>query len=299
MDKYHEKSRDYQRVEAALDYLARHFRHQPELAEVAASAHLSEYHFQRLFSRWVGVSPKKFMQYLTLDYAKRCLDDSASVLDASVAAGLSGSSRLHDLFVKVEALSPGEYKRRGEGMRIDYGFHDTPFGEALVLASSRGMTGLAFVESSGREAALEDMRQRLPAATYHELPASTVGYAQQLCNRMIESGSGIDTDCGPLRILLAGTPFQLQVWQALLRVPAGCRVTYQQVARLLGKPDAVRAVGTAVGRNPVSWLIPCHRVLRRDGYLGGYHWGEARKLAMLGWESASLTEFTGEIQRGN
>ncbi len=284
MQEIAQQSADYRRIEAALEYLARHFRRQPDLAEIAAAVQLSEYHFQRLFSRWVGVSPKKFLQSLTLDEAKRRLAASASVFEASADVGLSGGSRLHDLFVRAEALSPGEFKRRGAGLQIDYGYHPTPFGEALLLATSRGLSGLAFVDSAGGAAALADMRARLPRADYREAPAATAGYAQSLCRRL--GGVGDDRHGAPLRLLLAGTPFQLQVWRALLRVPAGSCISYSQIAAQLGRPDAVRAVGGAVGRNPISWLIPCHRVLRRDGLLGGYHWGEARKLALLGWEAS-------------
>ena len=286
-----QQSADYRRVETALEYLALNFRRQPDLAEIAAAAHLSEYHFQRLFSRWVGVSPKKFLQSLTLDEAKRRLAASASVFEASHQLGLSGASRLHDLFVRAEALSPGEFKRRGAGLQIEYGYHPTPFGETLLLATPRGLSGLAFVEPAGRDAALADMCARLPRAEYRAAPAATAGYAQSLCQRLAGRGGRGGVDGGDdggsgLRLLLAGTPFQLQVWRALLRVPAGKCISYSQIATHLGRPDALRAVGSAVGRNPISWLIPCHRVLRRDGLLGGYHWGEARKLALLGWEAS-------------
>jgi AraC family transcriptional regulator of adaptative response/methylated-DNA-[protein]-cysteine methyltransferase len=280
-----QQARDYQRIEQALAYLVDHYRHQPSLAELAAAVNLSEAHFQRLFTRWAGVSPKKCLQALTLSDAKRSLARSTSVLDASLGSGLSGSSRLHDLFVTVEAMTPGEFKRKGQGMVIAYGYHDTPFGEALILATPRGLTGLAFVQADGRTPALLDMQARLPLALYQENHEKTGGYAQLLWHHLQSRGG---SGAASLPLLLAGTPFQLQVWQALLRVPVGGRVSYRRLAESLGKPTASRAVGSAVGRNPISWLIPCHRVLRQDGFLGGYHWGESRKISMLCWENARL-----------
>jgi AraC family transcriptional regulator of adaptative response/methylated-DNA-[protein]-cysteine methyltransferase len=247
------------------------------LDEVAAGVGLSPAHFQRVFSQWVGVSPKRYQQYLTLDHARRLLADRHSVLEAAHSTGLSGSSRLHDLFLRWEAMSPGEYARGGAGLAIAWGWFDTPFGEALAMGTGRGLCGLAFAAETGREAAMADMRSRWPEATFAEDPAplrAWVGAA---------FGSG-----GEARLHLIGAPFQIKVWEALLTVPTGHVTTYSDIAAVIDRPRAVRAVGTAVGRNPVSWLIPCHRALQKAGGLGGYHWGLGVKRAMLAWEGARL-----------
>ncbi|MEZ5778980.1 MAG: bifunctional helix-turn-helix domain-containing protein/methylated-DNA--[protein]-cysteine S-methyltransferase [Paracoccaceae bacterium] len=245
------------------------------LEDLAARLSMSPAHFQRVFSRWVGVSPKRYQQYLTIDLARRLLAERHTVLDTAVVTGLSGSSRLHDLFLRWEAMSPGEYARAGEGQKINYGWFPSPFGEALAMATDRGLCGLAFVDECGREAAFADMSARWPKAEFAEAPGAVATWA--------ESALG---GSGETRLHMIGAPFQIKVWEALLSVPTGHVTTYSDIAAAIGNPRAVRAVGSAVGRNPVSWLIPCHRALRKTGALAGYHWGLPVKRAMLAWESA-------------
>lgn len=276
---------DYDRMGRALELLATRFPEQPSLAELAAHAGLSEYYFQRLFLRWVGVSPKKFLQHLTLAAAKERLHDSASVLDAAYDAGLSGPGRLHDLFVTFEAMTPGEYKARGAGLTIRYGCHDSPFGECLLMATERGICGLGFVGQDGHAAALAKLARGWERAAIHRDDAVTAALMPQI---FAEPGHTAPRDAPPLRLFLRGSRFQLKVWQALLEIPPGGLTTYQDIARRLGLPaGAARAVGNANGANPVSWLIPCHRVIRKSGLLGGYGWGLPRKVAMIGWEAAA------------
>jgi AraC family transcriptional regulator of adaptative response/methylated-DNA-[protein]-cysteine methyltransferase len=278
---------DYLRIERAMHYIATHVGEQPSLERLAAEVDLSPHHFQRLFTRWVGVSPKKFLQYLTLDRAKVCLEMNASVLDAAHEAGLSGPGRLHDLFVTVEAVTPGEFKLRGEGLTIDYGWAASPFGDCLVLATGRGLCGLgfAFPGKDGRAEAFEDMRRRWPRARFVENPER----AEVLVRELFRPRRSTK----PVNIVLYGSPFQVKVWEALLTIPPGAVVTYDALAQAIGRPSAARAVGGAVGANPISWLIPCHRVIRKTAFTGdarwfsGYNWGPARKLAMLGWEGVN------------
>lgn len=274
---------DYDHVRRAISYLTAHWRDQPALAEVAAEAGLSEAHFQRLFKRWAGISPKAFVQALTLDHARALLQDAASVLDASYEVGLSGPGRLHDLFVTHEAMSPGEYKAGGAGLTIAYGFHACPFGEALVMVTPRGLCGVAFADGPDERAArLEEMQARWPNAAYVEDREATAPVAKRIFD---PARWRAET---PLRIVLIGTDFEVRVWQTLLKVPPGRATTYGDVAAHIGKPKAARAVGAAVGRNPVSFVVPCHRVLGKSGALTGYHWGLTRKQAIIGWE-AGLT----------
>lgn len=288
-------SKDYQRIETALRYVAANFRNQPTLADIAASVHLSEFHFQRLFSRWAGVSPKQFLQYLTVQYARQCLSAGQSVLETTYQSGLSAPARLGELFVRLEAISPGEYRRGGEGLEIAYGYHPTPFGDCLIACTHRGITGLQFCDAEAREDALAETQSRMPAAHYSQDQVATAGLAAkifqygncQLANA--NANANADGKSTPLSLLVGGTPFQVKVWEALLQLPVGSRVSYQQLASKVGSPKAVRAIGTAVGRNPLAVLIPCHRVIRSDGLLGGYHWGVGRKLAIQGWESAQRT----------
>jgi AraC family transcriptional regulator of adaptative response/methylated-DNA-[protein]-cysteine methyltransferase len=245
------------------------------LDELAGAMGMSPAHFQRLFSRWVGVSPKRYQQYLALDHARALLRDHFTTLEAADAVGLSGTGRLHDLFLRWEAMSPGEFARRGAGLTVSYGWFDSPFGEALAMGTGRGLCGLAFTAETGREAAFADMAARWPEAAFVENPGAlerdvAAAFAQR----------------GEARLHLIGAPFQIKVWEALLRIPSGHVTTYSEIAGAIGSPRAVRAVGTAVGRNPVSWLIPCHRALRKSGGLGGYHWGLPVKRAMLAWEAA-------------
>jgi AraC family transcriptional regulator of adaptative response/methylated-DNA-[protein]-cysteine methyltransferase len=288
---YQQLSDDYRVIEQALHYLADNYRSQPDLAQAAARVGYSEYHFQRLFARWVGISPKRFLQFLTKEHARRLLDESASLLETSYQSGLSGSGRLHDLFVACEAVTPGEYKSRGEGMQVRYGFHPSPFGECLVAATERGVCGLSFVAQGGREELLDDLRQRWEKAELIEDAQAT----QALVGRIFPvDPAEIGTHSAPLHLLLNGTNFQIKVWEALLRIPPGKVVSYQQIAAAVGKPGAARAVGQAVGANPIAYLIPCHRVIRQMGVISGYRWGVARKQAILGWEFSSFASRQGE-----
>jgi AraC family transcriptional regulator, regulatory protein of adaptative response / methylated-DNA-[protein]-cysteine methyltransferase len=272
-------SQDYRRIERAMQYMEHHYRDQPSLDELAASVNLSRYHFQRLFTRWAGISPGRFLHCLTLQHAKGLLAERQSLLDAALETGLSGPGRLHDLFVTYEALSPGEYKRQGEGLEVAYGFHPTPFGECLVAGTGRGVCGLSFVGEAGRAAALAELRERLPRATFREQAQQTAPVAERIFG-------GAEAGGGPLHLLLHGTNFQVKVWEALLRIPTGSCATYQQVAGQIGEPLAARAVGQAVARNPIAYLVPCHRVIRKMGLVGGYRWGEERKRLLLAWEAA-------------
>jgi AraC family transcriptional regulator of adaptative response/methylated-DNA-[protein]-cysteine methyltransferase len=266
----------------AIQYIQSQAGEQPSLQDVANAVHMSEFHLQRLFSRWAGVSPKRFLQLLTLEHAKTQLRAHVDVLSTSYSVGLSGSSRLHDLFVNLEALTPGEYKAKGRGIGIDYGFHSSPFGECLVAKTVRGICFLGFVEGNDQELALEDMKSRLPEASY----AENSGATRPTVEKVFRSGnSGRES----LNLLVRGTNFQVQVWRALLQLSMGQVTSYSAIARWIGKPGASRAVGSAVGSNPISWLIPCHRVLRNDGGIGGYHWGETRKTAVLAWEAAQAS----------
>lgn len=269
----------YRQMGRAIRFLAEHYTDQPGLDDAAAVACLSPHHFQRLFVRYVGVSPKSFVGHLTLAHAKTQLATGAGVLDAALDAGLSGPSRLHDLCLKIEAMTPGDYARGGAGLVIDYGFHPCPFGVALVMATENGVCGLAFADEGDEQSALDDMKSRWPNATYCEALARTGALAQKIFTPDRKNGTVL-----PLHLL--GTPWQIKVWQALLAVPAGQVTTYRAIAQAIADAKSSRAVGTAVGRNPISYLIPCHRVLGSDGALHGYHWGLTRKRAMLAVEAA-------------
>jgi AraC family transcriptional regulator, regulatory protein of adaptative response / methylated-DNA-[protein]-cysteine methyltransferase len=275
---------NYDLMAAALRYIEERTDSQPSLEEVAAAIGLSPAHFQRVFSRWVGVSPKRYLQYLTLDHAKRLLKERFTVLDATYEAGLSSPGRLHDLFVRWEAMTPGDFARDGAGLTIRWGWFDTPFGDALAMGTERGLCGLAFTAECGREAAMADLTARWPAAEYVE-DAETL---RPCIDAAFGSPDRSGGEAREVAIAPIGAPFQIKVWEALLAIPSGHVTTYSEIARRIGNPRAVRAVGTAVGRNPISWLIPCHRALRRDGQLGGYHWGVPVKRAMLAWEAARL-----------
>ena len=243
------------------------------LEQLAGELQMSPAHFQRVFSRWVGVSPKRYQQYLTLGYAKTLLHDRFTTLQAADAVGLSGSSRLHDLFLRWEAMSPGEFARKGDGLTIRYGWFDSPFGEALAMGTDKGLCGMAFAAETGRDNAMDDMRSRWPKAAFVQDSAPLAGW--------VDAAFG---QSGQASLHLIGAPFQIKVWEALLTIPSGHVTTYSEIAGRIGAPRAARAVGSAVGRNPVSWLIPCHRALRKSGGLGGYHWGLPVKRAMLAWE---------------
>jgi AraC family transcriptional regulator of adaptative response/methylated-DNA-[protein]-cysteine methyltransferase len=277
---YTQNCEDYALVEQAILYLGDHFKEQPELKEIADHVGLSEYHFQRLFTRWVGISPKRFLQYLTKEYALRLLARSESLLEVAYESGLSGPGRLHDLFVTYEAVTPGQVKSLGAGLTLTYGFHPTPFGECLLALTERGVCSLVFVQHRERQAALEELHQRWRLARWVEDPDATRPYVAQIFS--LFRGQTIP----PLQLDLRGTNFQLKVWEALLRIPAGSVVTYKELAIAIGMPEAARAVGNAVSSNPIPVLIPCHRVIRAQGEMGGYRWGVARKKALLGWEAA-------------
>lgn len=253
------------------------------LTDLAARLNMSAAHFQRLFSQWVGVSPKRYQQYLALGEARRMLRDRFTTLQAAHGAGLSGSGRLHDLFLRWEAMTPGEYARGGAGLMIRWGVFDTPFGAALVCATDRGICGLGFLSETDEDAARADLFGRWPNATFTHDPAAIAPWVQAAI-----------TQRGEAALHMIGGPFQIKVWEALLQVPEGHVTTYSEIAGAIGHPRAMRAVGTAVGRNPVSWLIPCHRALRKEGALGGYHWGLPVKRAMLARESARADVFEGE-----
>lgn len=274
-------AQDFARIEKALAYIRENYRNQPELDEIAGAAALSPFHFQRLFSRWAGVSPKQFLGYLTLDHAKRSLDRANSVLDAAYDAGLSGPSRLHDLFVAYEGITPGQYKDMGAGLDIRYGIHPGLFGDFVIAATDRGICALQFFGDEGPASALADIEKRFPGATLRNAQEET----RSLCESVFAPGRG-DPD-RPLRLWYKGTNFQIRVWQALLSIPPGELVTYGDIARAIGQPTAARAVGSAVGANPIAVLIPCHRVIR-EGHLfdTNYRWGTDRKLALIGWEQA-------------
>ena len=250
------------------------------LEDLAAEVNLSPAHFQRMFSRWAGISPKKVQQYLTLGHAKALLSERFTTLGAAHSTGLSGAGRLHDLFVRWEAMSPGEFATGAKGVTIRWGWFDSPFGPALIMATDKGICGIGFEDDDGREAALADLTRRWPKAAYIHDPDAVAGFAAR----------AFPTEGGPATapLYLIGAPFQIKVWEALLRIPSGHVTTYSEIAQSVGNPRAVRAVGTAVGRNPISWLVPCHRALRKSGGLGGYHWGLPRKRAMLAWEAAHL-----------
>ncbi|HUN23946.1 MAG TPA: bifunctional helix-turn-helix domain-containing protein/methylated-DNA--[protein]-cysteine S-methyltransferase [Anaerolineales bacterium] len=270
---------DYTRIEQAIHYLRDHQLHQPSLDELSQHLQLSPTHLQKLFRRWAGISPKRFLQFLTIEHAKHLLA-SEPVLSTSFSSGLSGGGRLHDLFVNVEAVTPGEYRRRGAGLTIQYGFHPSPFGECLLAVTERGICWLAFVCDHSPEAVLTELRHRFPLAHVQEQPTCTQPYLAQIFP------TDSDTRQPKLTLFLNGTNFQLQVWQALLRIPSGYLTSYGALATAIGHPTASRAVGAAVGANPISFLIPCHRVLRSDGNAHQYAWGVTRKQAMLGWEAA-------------
>jgi AraC family transcriptional regulator of adaptative response/methylated-DNA-[protein]-cysteine methyltransferase len=276
------QTHDYDLVKHTLAFISENWRDQPSLDTLADQAGLSPTHLQRLFTRWAGLSPKAFLQAVTLDHARGLLRDSASILDASYELGLSGPGRLHDLFVTHEGMSPGIYKAHGRGLNIQYGFHDCPFGRALILITSEGLAGLAFADHGKEKSALADMTARWPEATYVENRQATAAYAK----RIFESERWKPDQ--PLKIVFIGSDFEIRVWETLLRIPFGKASTYSDIASHIGKPKAARAVGSAVGKNPISFVVPCHRVLEKSGGLGGYHWGLTRKRAILGWEAGAM-----------
>ncbi|MFK8161961.1 MAG: bifunctional transcriptional activator/DNA repair enzyme AdaA [Lewinella sp.] len=271
-------SHNYHRIASAIKYLNANFRAQPSLDEIAAHVHLSPFHFQRLFKEWAGVSPKKFLQFLSIEYAKDLLRGGSPPLsEAAYHTGLSGTGRLHDLFINIEAMTPAEYRNGGAGLRIEYSLHHSAFGQLFIAATGKGICQLVFAEDE--VIALADLRLLFPNALCTRAPAQKHAAIANIFDPEIATPSA-------MRLHLKGTPFQLKVWQALLRIPSGNLSTYGQLAKDIEQPGASRAVGTAIGKNPVAFLIPCHRVIRASGVTGGYRWGPVRKQAIIGWEGA-------------
>lgn len=274
---------DYERVRRIIAYISERWRDQPSLEDIAAQVGLSTTHVHHLFRRWCGLTPKAFLQAITLDNAKALLASSASVLDTTYELGLSGPGRLHDLFIVHEAMTPGDFKAGGAGLVMRFGFHPSPFGEAILIATDRGLAGLGFVDDGDRPAALHDMRRRWPKAQYVADQAATAPLARRIFDQACWRADQ------PLRVVMIGTDFEVRVWQTLLKIPFGRATTYSDIATRIGRPAASRAVGAAVGKNPISFVVPCHRVLGRSGALTGYHWGLTRKQAILGWEACART----------
>ena len=284
------RNSDYLRIEQAIRYLETHFLRQPSLGEVAASAGLSPFHFQRLFRRWAGISPKRFAQFLTADYAAGLLRSSHTVLDTSLAAGLSGAGRLHDLMTNIHGMSPGELRQGGADLTIRYGVHDSPFGLCLLAVTDRGVCGLTFL-TDGLATAVTDLAQRWPRARLIKSPRVTRPVVERIFPpQRAERPQSLD-------LYIPGTNFQIKVWEALLRIPAGAVTTYGEIASAIDAPRAARAVGSAIGDNPVAYLIPCHRVIRAAGTLGEYRWGSTRKHSMLAWESLQIDDVQPSTQR--
>lgn len=272
-----QKQRDYERIEKAIRFINDNFKAQPSLEDIAAAVHVSPYHFQRMFSEWAGVSPKKFMQYISLSYAKDLLRNRMTLIDTAYETGLSGPSRLHDLFVSIEGMTPGEFKNGGTGLTINYCFAESPFGKIIVASTHKGVCHMFFVEDETK--ALSDLKSRFPGAAYHQI---TDKFQQDALFIFQEDWNNLDQ----IKLHLAGTPFQIKVWESLLKIPMGALSTYGDLAKEIGNPKASRAVGTAIGSNPVAFLIPCHRVIQGSGKTGGYMWGQDKKAAIIGWEAA-------------
>lgn len=271
---------NYNRIAEAIDYIKVNFKQQPTLNEIAASVHLSPYHFQRLFTDWAGVSPKKFMQFMSIQYAKQLLKNNhATLFDTAHETGLSGTSRLHDLFINIEGMTPGEFKNGGENLIIKYSFAESPFGNIIVASTQKGICHMAFFDNE--EEALQKLINRFPKATYNQL----VDNLQQNALFIFKHDW---SKLHQIKLHLNGTPFQLKVWETLLKIPVGDLSTYGAIAKKIDKPKASRAIGTAIGSNPVAFLIPCHRVIQSTGNIGGYMWGNTRKTAIIGWEAAKI-----------
>jgi AraC family transcriptional regulator of adaptative response/methylated-DNA-[protein]-cysteine methyltransferase len=287
----HLGSADFQRIARSIAYIEAHWREQPSLDEVAGQARLSRYHFDRLFHQWAGITPKGYLQYITGSIAKAGLMQKTSLLETSLAVGLSGPSRLHDLIIKLEAMSPAEAARGGEGVSIDFGVAPSPFGLMLAGRTGRGVCHIGFVEDGSQQACRAELQSRWPRAVLQWRPEAAAALAALIWPTGSSGPPGRSASGGPARLSLwvRGSAFQLQVWRALLALPPGQHSSYGAIASQVGRPAAARAVGAAVGANPVAWLIPCHRVLRAGGQLGGYHWGTDRKRAMLAWERVQGT----------
>ncbi|WP_319562997.1 methylated-DNA--[protein]-cysteine S-methyltransferase [Marispirochaeta sp.] len=277
---YSQASADFKRVEEAIRFIEENFKLQPSLEQMARTVHLSKYHFDRLFKRWAGISPIQFMRFMTLQYTKERLSTSRSLMESAMNAGLSGTGRLHDLFVTFEGVTPGEFKRQGDGLRITYGFCDTPFGECLLATTERGICYLGFVGAEGRSTALRELADTWPGSERVEHLASV----RLIVEQIFRSDNAKIPE--PINLQVKGTNFQINVWKALLTIPEGCVVSYQDIGAQIGHPKAVRAVGNAVAMNPIGYLIPCHRVIASTGKINQYRWGSARKRAMIGREAA-------------
>ncbi|HZY82801.1 MAG TPA: methylated-DNA--[protein]-cysteine S-methyltransferase [Cyclobacteriaceae bacterium] len=274
---------NYKRIEEAIRYLEANFQRQPELDEVADKVHLSPFHFQRIFAEWAGISPKRFLQYLTVDFLKTKLLESRNIVEAAEQAGLSSQSRVYDLFTTLEAVTPQEYRQKGGGLRIEYGFHETPFGAALIGVTERGICWLSFVNSDDQPGAeLEKMKQHWNNSVFHMNEELTAQHAKTIFSASLQPEK-------KLHVLVKGTNFQVKVWEALLKLPMGSVTTYQDIAKSIENPNAFQAVGSAVGSNHIAYLIPCHRVIRKDGILGEYRWNPTRKKSMIGWEMAKAS----------
>jgi len=271
---------DYLRIEKAINYLQGNYLDQPSLDELARHVNLSPFHFQRVFRRWAGISPKRYLQFLTVEHAKRLLDESRTILDATYDSGLSSPGRLHDLLVAIDAVTPGEFKAKGSGLQIAYGIHPSPFGECLIAVTERGICGLSFVDPVGRGETVANLRRRWREAELNENAQTTKPLMERIFPTDPKNGKRA------FSLFLRGTNFQIKVWEALLRIPAGFVCSYEDVARYIGEPTAARAVGNAVAANPVAYLIPCHRVIRKNGAVGDYQWGMTRKTVLIGWECA-------------
>ncbi len=272
---------DYDRIAKAISFITASVHTQPGLEDIAQHLNLSPFHFQRLFSRWVGVTPKKYLQILTVERAKQLLHESKSLLDVADNLGLSSGSRLYDHFVKLEAMTPGDYQHRGINLKIEYAEHDSPFGKIFIAVTSRGICKLCFLDCSSSDDHLLALKQNWPDASYHENNKATLGIITKIFSR----NTKLDR---PISLSVTGTNFQISVWKALLRIPSGKVVSYSQVATAIGRPASARAVGTAIGANPAAFIIPCHRVIQQTGKLGGYHWGFERMHAIHAWETAGL-----------
>jgi AraC family transcriptional regulator of adaptative response/methylated-DNA-[protein]-cysteine methyltransferase len=279
---------NYQRVEKAIEYLGQNFREQPDLDMVASKINISPFHFQKIFTEWAGVSPKRFLQYLNINFLKEKIRDTANVLEAADLAGLSSQSRVYDLFVTIEAVTPGEYKNGGKGMLIQYGYHQTPFGECFIAVTERGICSLDFLNEDSKESEFKKFREKWNFAKLLLNPQITESYINKVFSQ--EKNDQTSGNQKKIPLLVQGTNFQIKVWEALLKIPFGNLSTYEQVAKSINNPKALRAVGTAIGNNPVAYLIPCHRVIRKEGKIGNYYSGPNRKKAIIGWEMARKEE---------
>jgi AraC family transcriptional regulator of adaptative response/methylated-DNA-[protein]-cysteine methyltransferase len=275
-----EENINYYRIAKAIEYIKANFQAQPSLEEIAAQVHLSPFHFQRLFTEWAGTSPKKFLQYISIEHAKKLLrEKQASLFETAYETGLSGTSRLHDLFVSIEGMTPADYKNGGKNLAINYSFAASPFGNIIIASTSKGICYMAFYEKEDK--ALEDLQMNFPLALLDRKSDPMQQNALAIFKNNWNS-------LHPIKLYLKGTAFQLKVWETLLKIPMGQLCTYGKIAKQIGHPSASRAVGTAIGNNPVAFLIPCHRVIQSSGNIGGYLWGSTRKTAMIGWESAKV-----------